>query len=108
VVKPGREEALMARFRRWGPQGCRGGTGAEENVWRRAGNTVRWRPRCRQCLADDTRSTTHELLAEPPAEDPAPLAMAGERQLAAARCAKAITPASGQLLPWGRFQGIAG
>jgi len=67
VVKPGREEALMARFRRWGLQAAVVGRVLEENVVRvlQHGQVAAEVPA--SALADDTPINHHTLLAEPPA-----------------------------------------
>ena len=67
VVKPGREEALMARFRRWGLQAAVVGRVLEENVVRvlQHGQVAAEVPA--SALADDTPINDHTLLAEPPA-----------------------------------------
>ena len=66
VVKPGREEALMARFRRWGLQAAVVGRVLEENVVRvlQHGQVVAEVPA--SALADDTPINEHHLISEPP------------------------------------------
>ena len=66
VVRPGREEPLMERFRRWGLQAAVVGRVLEENVVRvlQGGAVAAEVPA--SALADDTPVNHHELLAEPP------------------------------------------
>jgi phosphoribosylformylglycinamidine synthase subunit PurL len=66
VVKPGREEALMERFRRWGLQAAVVGRVLEENVVRvlQHGEVAAEVPA--SALAEDTPVNHHTLLAEPP------------------------------------------
>ena len=68
VVKPGTEESLMARFRRWGLQAAVVGRVLEDNVVRvlQKGEVAAEVPA--SALADDTPINHHDLLAEPPAE----------------------------------------
>ena len=67
VVRPGRQEALMARFSRWGLQAAVVGRVLQENVVRvlQHGQVAAEVPA--SALADDTPINHHELLAEPPA-----------------------------------------
>jgi phosphoribosylformylglycinamidine synthase II len=67
VVKPGREQDLMARFTRWGLQAAVVGRVLEDNVVRvlQHGELAAEVPA--SALADDTPINHHELLAEPPA-----------------------------------------
>ncbi|MEO1002101.1 MAG: phosphoribosylformylglycinamidine synthase subunit PurL [Cyanobacteria bacterium J06638_7] len=67
VVKPGREQALMARFTRWGLQAAVVGRVLQENVVRvlQHGQVAAEVPA--SALAEDTPINQHELLAEPPA-----------------------------------------
>lgn len=67
VVRPGRQEALMARFSRWGLQAAEVGRVLQENVVRvlQHGQVAAEVPA--SALADDTPINHHELLAEPPA-----------------------------------------
>ena len=67
VVRPGREDALMARFSRWGLQAAVVGRVLQENVVRvlQHGQVAAEVPA--SALADDTPINHHELLAEPPA-----------------------------------------
>jgi phosphoribosylformylglycinamidine synthase II len=67
VVRPGREDDLMARFRRWGLQAAVVGRVLADNVVRvlQAGEVAAEVPA--SALADDTPINHHELLAEPPA-----------------------------------------
>lgn len=66
VVKPGCEEALMERFRRWGLQAAVVGRVLEENVVRvlQHGEVAAEVPA--SALAEDTPINHHTLLAEPP------------------------------------------
>jgi len=68
VVKPGREQALMERFTRWGLQAAVVGRVLEENVVRvlQKGQVAAEVPA--SALADDTPINRHELISEPPAE----------------------------------------
>ncbi|MCS5693179.1 phosphoribosylformylglycinamidine synthase subunit PurL [Cyanobium sp. FGCU-6] len=68
VVKPGREQALMERFTRWGLQAAVVGRVLEENVVRvlQRGEVAAEVPA--SALADDTPINRHELISEPPAE----------------------------------------
>jgi phosphoribosylformylglycinamidine synthase len=68
VVKPGREQPLMARFTRWGLQAAVVGRVLEENVVRvlQKGEVAAEVPA--SALADDTPINRHELISEPPAE----------------------------------------
>ena len=67
VVRPGREQDLMARFTRWGLQAAVVGRVLEENVVRvlQHGEVAAEVPA--SALADDTPINHHALLAEPPA-----------------------------------------
>ncbi len=68
VVRPGREEPLMARFRRWGLQAAVVGRVLEEPLVRvLQGGAVAAEVPAR-ALAEDTPVNRHPLLAEPPAE----------------------------------------
>ena len=68
VVKPGREESLMARFTRWGLQAAVVGRVLEDNVVRvmQGGQVAAEVPA--SALADDTPINHHDLISEPPAE----------------------------------------
>jgi phosphoribosylformylglycinamidine synthase len=68
VVKPGCEEALMERFRRWGLQAAVVGRVLAENVVRvlQGGQVAAEVPA--SALADDTPINHHLLLESPPAE----------------------------------------
>ncbi len=68
VVAKGREEALMARFRRWGLQAAVVGRVLAENVVRvlQHGEVAAEVPA--NALADDTPINQHTLISEPPAE----------------------------------------
>ena len=68
VVKPGREEALMARFSRWGLQAAVVGRVLEDNIVRvlQHGQVAAEVPA--SALADDTPINHHDLISEPPAE----------------------------------------
>jgi phosphoribosylformylglycinamidine synthase subunit PurL len=68
VVRQGREQPLMERFRRWGLQAAVVGRVVAENVVRvlQHGEVAAEVPA--NALADDTPINHHELLAAPPAE----------------------------------------
>jgi phosphoribosylformylglycinamidine synthase II len=68
VVKPGREQALMARFTRWGLQAAVVGRVLEDNIVRvlQHGQVAAEVPA--SALADDTPINHHTLISEPPAE----------------------------------------
>ena len=68
VVKPGREQALMARFSRWGLQAAVVGRVLEDNIVRvlQHGQVAAEVPA--SALADDTPINHHELISEPPVE----------------------------------------
>jgi phosphoribosylformylglycinamidine synthase len=66
VVKPGREEEVMDRFKRWGLQAAVVGRVLEENVVRVLHRGLVAAEVPASALADDTPITPHELLAEPP------------------------------------------
>ena len=68
VVKPGREQAVMQRFTRWGLQAAVVGRVLEDNVVRvlQHGEVAAEVPA--SALADDTPINHHELIAEPPVE----------------------------------------
>ncbi len=68
VVKAGRQEALMERFRRWGLQAAVVGRVLEENVVRVLQHGCVAAEVPADALADDTPINHHDLLAEPPAE----------------------------------------
>ena len=93
VVKPGREQALMARFSRWGLQAAVVGRVLEQNVVRvlQHGQVAAEVPA--SALADDTPINHHALISEPPAEIQAHWRWS-EAQLPAAS-ATGITPAAG-------------
>jgi phosphoribosylformylglycinamidine synthase II len=67
VVQPGREEPLMARFRRWGLQAAVVGRVLEESVVRVLHHGAVAAEVPARALAEDTPINHHELLAEPPA-----------------------------------------
>ena len=102
VVKPGREEQLMARFSRWGLQAAVVGRVLEDNIVRvlQHGQLAAEVPA--SALADDTPINHHELISEPPAAIQAHWRWS-EDQLPAAAAA-GITPAAGaragQLTSW--------
>ena len=98
VVKPGREEALMARFSRWGLQAAVVGRVLQDNVVRvlQHGQVAAEVPA--SALADDTPINHHDLLAEPPAEIQAHWRWS-EVQLPSATEA-GITPAGAAPLSW--------
>ncbi|MBE9172444.1 phosphoribosylformylglycinamidine synthase subunit PurL [Cyanobium sp. LEGE 06143] len=93
VVKPEREQALMARFTRWGLQAAVVGRVLQENVVRvlQHGRVAAEVPA--SALAEDTPINQHDLLAEPP--EPIQTHWRwSEDQLPEARAA-GITPAAG-------------
>jgi phosphoribosylformylglycinamidine synthase len=67
VVKPGREQALIDRFRRWGLQAAVVGRVLQENVVRVLQHGAVAAELPASALADDTPINHHTLLAEPPA-----------------------------------------
>jgi phosphoribosylformylglycinamidine synthase len=67
VVKPGKEEVLMARFRRWGLQAAVVGRVLQGNIVRVIQNGEIAAEVPANALADDTPINHHELLSEPPA-----------------------------------------
>ena len=67
VVKPGQEEVLMARFRRWGLQAAVVGRVLKGNIVRVIQNGEIAAEVPANALADDTPINHHELLSEPPA-----------------------------------------
>ena len=93
VVKPGREDALMARFSRWGLQAAVVGRVLEDNIVRvlQHGQVAAEVPA--SALADDTPINHHELLSEPPADIQAHWRWS-EADLPVA-AASGITPAAG-------------
>lgn len=103
VVKPGCEEALMARFRRWGLQAAVVGSVLADNVVRvlQGGAVAAEVPA--SALADDTPINHHELISEPPAAIQAHWRWS-EADLPAATV-EGITPTGGPLagqpLDWG-------
>jgi phosphoribosylformylglycinamidine synthase subunit PurL len=100
VVKAGREEPLMARFRRWGLQAAVVGRVLQENVVRvlQHGEVAAEVPA--SALADDTPINHHTLLSEPPAVILCHWQWR-ESQLPEATLA-GITPAGGRFQPWGQ------
>lgn len=68
VVKPGCEEALMARFSRWGLQAAVVGRVLEDNIVRVLQNGEVAAEVPASALADDTPINHHTLISEPPAE----------------------------------------
>jgi phosphoribosylformylglycinamidine synthase II len=68
VVKPGREQALMERFSRWGLQAAVVGRVLEENVVRVLQHGAVAAEVPASALADDTPINHHELISEPPAD----------------------------------------
>ena len=68
VVKPGREQALMERFSRWGLQAAVVGRVLAENVVRVLQNGQVAAEVPASALAEDTPINHHELISEPPAE----------------------------------------
>ena len=93
VVKPGREQALMERFTRWGLQAAVVGRVLQDNVVRvlQHGELAAEVPA--SALADDTPINHHTLLSEPPLELQAHWRW-DEGQLPSATAA-GITPAQG-------------
>ena len=67
VVKPGKEEVLMARFRRWGLQAAVVGRVLADNIVRVIQNGDIAAEVPASALADDTPINHHDLLSEPPA-----------------------------------------
>ncbi|QVL52968.1 MAG: phosphoribosylformylglycinamidine synthase subunit PurL [Cyanobium sp. M30B3] len=98
VVKPGREEDLMARFSRWGLQAAVVGRVLEENVVRVLQNGAVAAQVPASALADDTPINHHTLVSEPPAEIQAHWRWS-ETELPAASVV-GITPAGGRLTAW--------
>ena len=68
VVKPGKEEVLMARFRRWGLQAAVVGRVLADNIVRVIQNGEIAAEVPANALADDTPINHHDLLSEPPAD----------------------------------------
>jgi phosphoribosylformylglycinamidine synthase II len=68
VVKPGREEELMARFTRWGLQAAVVGRVLQDNVVRVLHRGVVAAEVPARALAEDTPVNHHDLLEEPPPE----------------------------------------
>ena len=68
VVKAGREESLMARFRRWGLQAAVVGRVLEENVVRVLQHGAVAAEVPASALAEDTPINHHDLIQEPPAD----------------------------------------
>ena len=68
VVKPGKEEVLMARFRRWGLQAAVVGRVLKGNIVRVIQNGEIAAEVPANALADDTPINHHDLLSEPPAD----------------------------------------
>ncbi|MEY2644312.1 MAG: phosphoribosylformylglycinamidine synthase subunit PurL [Cyanobacteriota bacterium] len=68
VVKPGREQALMDRFTRWGLQAAVVGRVLEDNIVRVLQNGEVAAEVPASALADDTPINRHELISAPPAE----------------------------------------
>ena len=99
VVTAGREEPLMARFRRWGLQAAVVGRVLQENVVRvlQHGEVAAEVPA--SALADDTPINHHALLAEPPADLQAHWTWS-EAELPAASSAGGLELAAGSL-GWG-------
>jgi phosphoribosylformylglycinamidine (FGAM) synthase-like enzyme len=93
VVKPGREQALMDRFTRWGLQAAVVGRVLEDNIVRVLQNAQVAAEVPASALADDTPINRHELISEPPGEIQAHWRWS-EDQLPAVSAA-GITPASG-------------
>nr|WP_199289165.1 phosphoribosylformylglycinamidine synthase subunit PurL [Cyanobium sp. FACHB-13342] len=68
VVKPGTEQALMARFTRWGLQAAVVGRVLQDNIVRVLQHGAVAAEVPASALADDTPINHHELISEPPAE----------------------------------------
>jgi phosphoribosylformylglycinamidine synthase len=98
VVKPGREQALMQSFTRWGLQAAVVGRVLEDNIVRVLQNGEVAAEVPASALADDTPINRHELISEPPAEIQAHWRWS-EAQLPAAS-PNGITPAGGTALSW--------
>ena len=98
VVKPGREQALMERFSRWGLQAAVVGRVLDDNIVRVLQNGAVAAEVPASALADDTPINRHELISEPPAEIQAHWRWS-ESELPAAGPA-GITPAGGTALSW--------
>ncbi|MFO7629847.1 MAG: phosphoribosylformylglycinamidine synthase subunit PurL [Prochlorococcaceae cyanobacterium] len=98
VVKPGREQALMERFTRWGLQAAVVGRVLEDNIVRVLQHGAVAAEVPASALADDTPINHHTLLSEPPAEIQAHWRWS-EAQLPAATPA-GITPAGGTATSW--------
>jgi len=98
VVKPGREQALMQSFSRWGLQAAVVGRVLEDNIVRVLQNGEVAAEVPASALADDTPINRHELISEPPAEIQAHWRWS-EAQLPAAST-NGITPAGATALSW--------
>jgi phosphoribosylformylglycinamidine synthase len=98
VVKPGREQALMQSFTRWGLQAAVVGRVLEDNIVRVLQNGEVAAEVPASALADDTPINRHELISEPPAEIQAHWRWS-EAELPAASTS-GITPAGGTALSW--------
>ena len=98
VVKPGREQALMERFTRWGLQAAVVGRVLQENVVRVLQNGAVAAEVPASALADDTPINRHTLISEPPAEIQAHWRW-NEAELPAATVA-GITPSGGSSISW--------
>ncbi|MEB3349562.1 MAG: AIR synthase-related protein, partial [Cyanobacteriota bacterium] len=68
VVKPGREQALMERFTRWGLQAAVVGRVLENNIVRVLQHGAVAAEVPASALADDTPINRHTLISEPPAD----------------------------------------
>ncbi|MFM2173206.1 MAG: phosphoribosylformylglycinamidine synthase subunit PurL [Cyanobacteriota bacterium] len=98
VVKPGREQALMQSFTRWGLQAAVVGRVLEDNIVRVLQNGEVAAEVPASALADDTPINRHALISEPPAEIQAHWRWS-EAQLPAASV-NGITPAGATALSW--------
>ncbi|MEB3307808.1 MAG: AIR synthase-related protein, partial [Cyanobacteriota bacterium] len=98
VVKPGREQALMQSFSRWGLQAAVVGRVLEDNIVRVLQNGEVAAEVPASALADDTPINHHTLISEPPAEIQAHWRWS-EAELPAAG-PHGITPAGGPALSW--------
>ena len=98
VVKPGRQQALMQSFTRWGLQAAVVGRVLEDNIVRVLQNGEVAAEVPASALADDTPINRHELISEPPAEIQAHWCWS-ETELPAASTS-GITPAGGSAISW--------
>ncbi len=102
VVKPGREQALMQSFTRWGLQAAVVGRVLEDNIVRVLQNGAVAAEVPASALADDTPINHHELISEPPVEIQAHWRWS-EAEFPAASAAgitPVVGPRAGQLTSW--------